>query len=409
MLKNTEKQGYCITTYKVRLYTNYSEYIKLSTKIYNDLVLKYYNLLFKYQEFLDYPSRECAKKLEKITIISKTGEKGKEYFENNSPRSLRRAAITCAVKEVKTYMGNLENSKYNEKIGTPSKAKQFNYPMTYWNDMYKDIQDDGKFKIKLFNGQDWKWYDAKFKDWEKLKGLETLSPTIVIKKDYVMAHIPVKQIVENITPIKYRLEDENIRVCGIAFSNSNNFAICTVIDSKGKLLKTLFISGGDEYRHRTKAILGKIYKDKCKSKHLTMVEGDHKNCFRKLHNISEYYAHEVSRKIINFCVENNVQVISIANLTGRNNYYEKKIKKYTPIYLRKKITNYLKYKAFKESILIKTVSSKDTARRCYKCNGLIKRNKYELKVRCENEHEIDYFFNSAMNISLACLNKSNDK
>ena len=403
MPENIKKSGYCITTYKVRLYTNYEQYIKLSTEVYNELVLRYYNLLFKYEEFVNLPSRECAKQLEKITIISKTGEKGKEYFESNAPRSIRRAAITCAVKEVKTYFSKLQNSKYNPNIGTPSKTKKFNYPMTYFNDMYKDIREDGKFKIKLFSGQEWKWYDAKFKDWNKLSELETLSPTIVLKKDYVMAHIPVKQIVDDVTPIKDRLKNKDVRVCGVAFSNSDNFAICTVVDNNGKLIKTLFVSGGNEYRHRTKIILDKIFSDKCKVKHLSMVKGDHKNYWKKLHNISEYYAHDVSKKIVEFCVENKVQIIAIANLTGNRNYFEKKIKKYTPIFLRRKITNYLKYKAFKESILVKAMPSNFTATKCYKCGGTVKRNRNELKVTCENGHMLDYFFNSAMNISLACL------
>ncbi len=400
MPDNDEKKGYYTTTYKIRLYTNNLEYLKLTNQIYNEIVHKYYDLLFDNMELLKLSNQNCLRELEKLTIIGKTGEKPKNYFEQNAPLYLRRAAINNAIGQVRAYLGLLEKSKNNPNVNTPSRTTEFNCSMLFYKGMYKDLEN-GKVKFKLFNGEKWKWFDAKFKDWNIPKEDEILSPTIVIKKDYVMVHIPVKKIVNDVTPIKIRMKNENIRVCGIAFSNSDKFAICVVLDDKGKFIKSLFVSGGDEYRNRTHQIIGKIKKHKKKDWHYA--EKDHKNYWIKLHRISEYYAHNVSREIVNFCTENKVQVISVADLKDLSTKFGKKVGKYSPIYLRKKIIEYMKYKAFKESIIVTTVRSNYTANRCYKCRGKIKRN--GLVSICENGHKADYFFNSAMNIGIMCLKK----
>ncbi len=374
------KPGYCITTYTLKLYTNHKSYFKLTQEKYNTVIGKYYRILLNHEEMLEKSSRECEKELAKLTGKTKDGKKGKEYFEVDMPRELKRTAMTVAIRYAKIYVSHLERAKNDETMGVPTKAKKFDLPVTYWGDMRKDLQDGGRFQFKLYTRREgWKWIEVRIKDWERLRDLETLSPTIVIKKDYLMARIPVRHEVADVTPVKNRLEDNEVRVCGIAFSNSNNFAICTVLDAKGNFLKALFVSGGKEYRHRTAGILNKIYRDKCEIKQWQMIKNDHVQYWKKLHNINEYYAHDVSRKIVTFCVENKVKVIAIADFNGNSAdtayYYRKKIKKYTPIYLRPKITQYLKYKAFQEGILLKLVSPINTASKCYQCRRSCKEGK----------------------------------
>ena len=86
-----------------------------------------------------------------------------------------------------------------------------------------------------------------------------------------------------------------------------------------------------------------------------------------------------------------------------NKYFMKKVGKYSPIYLRKRIIQYLQYKAFQSSILITKVRKNYIGSKCYICRGNVKRK--DLKFECENGHKGDYFFNSAMNIGIMCLKK----
>ncbi len=238
---------------------------------------------------------------------------------------------------------------------------------------------------------------SEFEDEEKL-----LSPTIVINKKYTMIHIPIKNEIEDITPIKERMKKEHIKVCGIAFSNSDNFAICVVIDENRKFVKAKFIKGGKQYQKKTQMILNEIKKHRQKGEKFG--EKNHKKYWEKLNHISDYYSHKVSKEIVDFCKENEVEVISITDMNEDiNKNFTKSVGRYSPIYLRRRIVKYLEYKAFKSSIIITRIRKNYTASKCYICRGNIKRK--NLEFECENGHKGDYFFNSAMNIAIMCLKK----
>ena len=410
MSENTAKKGYYTTTKRKRIYTNHIENLKLTQEIYNETILEYYNLLLEHLEYLKLSNQNCMRELEKLTIKSKTGEKPENYLELDVPVYLRRAAINQAIGYVRSYSTKLENYLKNEalpkeqkqkNISKPNKANHFNSPILFYKGMYRELTNES-IEIKLFNGESWKWYPAKIKGLRITEDAEILSPTIIQNKEYIMIHIPVKEVIEDVTPVKERMKQEDIRVCGIAFSNSDSFAICVVLDKERNLLKTKFIKGGKEYKDRTTKILSKIRKHRQNSKPYT--EKDHKRYWQKLNNISDFYAHKVSKEIIDFCLENEVKVISITDIDEDvSKHFGKRVGKYSPIYLRKRIVKYLNYKAYKNGIIITRIRSNYTASKCYRCRAEVKKN--GLKYICENGHKGDYFFNSAMNISIMCLKK----
>ena len=405
MKENTSQKGYITTTQKYRLYTNHIKYLKLTQEIYNQTILTYYNLLFSHLEFLNLSNQRCLRELEKLTLKSKTGKKPINYIDINIPVYLRRAAINHAIGSVRSYETNykrfLEKQEQNPKQKLPEKATKFNASIVCYKGMYKDLLND-KIKLKLFNGETWKWYTSTIKGANFKESDEILSPTIVIEKEYVMIHIPIQKQIEDVTPIKQRMNKEKIKVCGIAFSNSDSFAICVVLDEKRNFIKAKFIKGGKEYKNKTSKILSTIKKHRQNGS--SYGEKDHKSYWQKLNNISENYAHKVSKEIVDFCKENKVEVISIADMEEDvSKHFGKRVGKYSPIYLRKRIEKYLSYKAFKNGILVTKVRRNYIASKCYICRGNIKRNK--LKYECENGHTGDYFFNSAMNIALMCLKK----
>ena len=419
------KSGFYTTTYKIRLYTNHLNYIKNTEAIYNQVILNYYNLLFDNLEFLNLSNQNCLRELEKLTIKSKTGETPTDYIEQDIPMYLRRAAINQAIGYVRSYQTALNNQKIrsstellnktlNENQETKitlNKAIAFHSPILLYKGMYKDLYEDS-ITIKLFDGKNWRWFPTKIKT-EKIKNtknketkinenVEILSPSIVVKKELVMLHIPIKEEIEDVTPIKERMKQEQVQVCGISFSNTDSFVICVAINENKDIIKTKFIKGGNEYRNATHTLLAKIKKHKQNGQKFT--PRDHKHYWEKLNNISDYYAHKVSKEIIKFCTNNNIKIIAIADMEEDvSKHFGKKVGKYSPIYLRKRIVQYLQYKAFKQGILITKVRRNYTASKCYICRSQVKRNNN--KYICENGHQGDYFFNSAMNIAIMCLKK----
>ncbi len=105
-------------------------------------------------------------------------------------------------------------------------------------------------------------------------------------------------------------------------------------------------------------------------------------------------------------------VIAISSVANDKDFL-KYAKNFNPITLRERVTTYTKYKAFKNNILITYVSMNNKTNRCYKCGSIMKRNiksKTNKKIKeekaiCENGHQADYFFNSAMNIAINCIRK----
>lgn len=266
--------------------------------------------------------------------------------------------------------------------------------------MYKDLTESSVM-LKLWNGEKWDWYKGKLKGRFFNSKFESLSPTLVIHSNYIMFHVPVKQVVEDVTPVKERMKDEQLKICAISFSNYDNFAICVILDSKGSFIKSNFIKGGNSYKDKTSRIISEIKKHRQVNKKLTAK--DHKNYWDKLNRIDDYTSQKVSKQIIDFCLENGVQVISVTKLEDDVDGFQRKVGKHSPIYLRRKIINNLEYKAFKNGMLITTVRQNYTASKCYKCRTKVKRNGEN--YICENNHTGNYYFNTAMNIGRMCLKK----
>lgn len=398
--KNT---GYSTITYKFRLYFDHVDYLILTKKLYNEAILFYYNLLLDNLEFLNLSNQYCLRELEKITIISRSGEIPKNYIDLDLPTYFRRAAINQAIGSVRSYMMLLDNYEKSEfkKGKEPSRATEFNCSPVFYQGMYKEL-DEKSVKLKLWNGYKWEWFRAKIKGRPLKENSESMSPTLVINSQYVMMHLPVKEVVEDVRTVKERMQDEDLKVCGISFSNTDNIAICIILDKKGSFIKSKFISGGNYYKSQTEIILNRIKKHRQKNNQV-LGKADHKTYWEKLNRIRQNMAHNVSREMIDFCKENGVKVISIAKVEDDVPTFEHKVGKYSPITLRRIIVNYLSYKSFKNGILVTTVRQNYTASKCNKCRAKVKRIDNEFV--CENGHKGNYYFNTAMNIGKMCLKK----
>ena len=397
------ESGYCTITYKLRLYIKHIEYVKLTKDIYNQVVLFYYNLLLENIDFLNLSNQYCLRELEKLTILSRTGEKPKNYLDMDLPTYFRRAAINQGIGAVRSYINLLDGYEKGEysKRNEPSIATEFNCSPVFYQGMYKDLTKDS-VKLKLWNGYKWEWFHTKLKGREFDDKSASMSPTLVINSQYVMMHLPVREVVNDVRTVKERMQDENLKVCGISFSNTDNLAICTILNKNGEFVKSKFISGGNFYKSQTENVLSQIKKHRQQGKK-QLDKADHKTYWEKLNRIRQNTAHKVSKEIIDFCIQNDVKVISISKLEDDVNGFEHRVGKYSPITLKRIIVNYLSYKSFKSGILISTVRQNYTASKCYKCRSKIKRTENEFT--CENGHKGNYYFNTSMNIGKMCLKK----
>ena len=394
-----KKPGYCVKTYKLRAYTNHEEYLKLTKEIYNAEILKYYNLLMNNIEIVNLSNLDALRELE---ILAKTDKETQNNDENKLPAYLRRSAINHAIGSVRSFLSRSRNAENDEeKKRVVNTSKKFECSPVYYKGIYRNLTNES-IELKLWNGDNWKWYKVKIQtDERKFEIDNVMSPTLIINSKYIMIHIPVRKEVEDVTPIKERLEN-NGRVLSLSFSNNDKFVVCSIMNREGEFIKSKFISGGDEYKSRCARILGKIKKDRQINKKLA--ERDHKNYWNKLNNIGTTFAHQVSHEIIKFAKDNGAEVIVVPEVKDGDGFVARRIGKYSPYYLRHKITNYIEYKSFENSILMTKVRSNYTANRCYKCRSKVTKNG-NLEYICENGHRGNYFLNSSMNIGIMGLKK----
>lgn len=404
MKNNIKNPGYCTITYKNRLMIKDLEYLKLTKNLYNEMILKYYNLLLEHFEFLNLSNQYCLRELEKLTITDRQGNKPKDYFELDVPMYFRRAAINQSIGSVRSYFALLKKYEDDVKEGikdctTPTKAKAFDASPLFYKGMYKNFSMN-RIDLKLFNGEKWTWYKCKIHG-RKFDVESAMSPTVVVKNEYATINIPVRIEIDDVKPVKERMKEKDLKILSLSFSNQDSFIICVILDKKGTFIKSKFIHGGKEYKFRTKKVLNQIKKHR--NVNSILQERDHKTYWQKLDRISSDFAHKVSKEILEFAKENNVKVISVSE-QDELSYITRKVGKYSPIYLRHKILDYLKYKSFKDSILVTKVRSNYTASRCYKCRGKIKKENTSESI-CENGHKSNYYFNTAMNVGLMGLKK----
>lgn len=402
------KQYYCITTRRFTLQCNHEEWLHKTQDFYNEVILFYYQLFLKQEEanpgsLTGKSGQQILRELEVLSIVGRdknpvpyplTWEKVPLYF--------RRAAINSAVAAAKGYYTQRKAS------GTAGEAKYFNKGVTYYKGMYRDL-DSTSVSLKVWTGARWQWIHCRLKGREINQEAEKLSPTVTFQSQGISFMIPVKEKVADGRRIRERLQ-EGGRICSIQFVNSDTFAVGVVIGPDGKQEAVKFFRGGMEYTHLCSKVLEKIRISE-KSMGLSGLReasgnkesGVHFNqkYWMKLKHINEYYAHRVSRQIVDFCRENQANVIVIPE------YNEKFIKlvmcrigNWSPLHLSRRIRTLLYYKAWQAELVVMEINPSNTSACCAVCGAFIKKKGKEFE--CPNGHRGDRQMNTARNLANKC-------
>jgi len=123
--------------------------------------------------------------------------------------------------------------------------------------------------------------------------------------------------------------------------------------------------------------------------------------YMHLKNLSEHYAHQVSREILNFCKENQAGIIVLPNYD--QNFTRMAMVKsgnFSPLHLSSKIRTNLQYKAWAEGILVLETRTDGLKDKCAICGGKVRRKGNEFL--CENGHQGNRFLNDARNLGRKC-------
>ena len=131
--------------------------------------------------------------------------------------------------------------------------------------------------------------------------------------------------------------------------------------------------------------------------------GTNRKHWKKLRDISEDMAHQVSRQILKFCEKEQTAILVLPKYSAE---YTRMIMassgKWSPLRLSRRIIEKLGYKAWQSGILLVEVEASDIGRYCAVCGCEIKRNGEEF--RCKNNHKGNRYLNTARNLGKKFLN-----
>ena len=460
--------GYAITTYKIQLNYKHLDWFKKTQSLFDAVLAFYYELLERQPEALSLTNQNLLRHLELQTIKQRDGTPPETPLPfERIPLYFRRAAINAAISMYRSYMSKLrdwETSMENGKLkmenerpesqsdsdsnqigqadlhhnlplstfnlppesakkGRPSRPKNLHMSMLYYKGMYKDF-DEKSILLKLYTGKAWSWVKHRYTGRPFPENAERMSPTIVIKKKKVMLHIPVKEVVEDSRTAKERVK-QNESFVAVALTGSDTLAFCTTIQADGRATAPYFIKGGKALAHRRKQLLGYTKRGSAgngmthtvgndalvvpKNDEISMGRPNAKY-YEKITRVTDHYAHEVSRKIVDYALKQGAKLIVLPELKESFDQAKKLYLGKSPYdFIGRRIARYVKYKAWQKGLVAMTSKPYYASTRCYHCDAPIAKHNTEYQnpspnfyggknFVCKEGHKGSTALNSARNL-----------
>lgn len=348
---SSETKGYCIRTYRLILECEHPEWLLENQKRCRELQQFYYNVLLEHPQLLDLGSRQILRELEKLTVSSGKGPAAEFPLPwQKIPAYFRRSVINAVTAAVKSIRTRSEGRTLKTEIQNS---------VVFYQRMYRNFTGR-RISLHIWNGEAWVWMDCRLHGGRlpdpSAEGIKWMSPAVVWRKDHVFLHVPVREPVADARRLKQRVKDGE-RLCAVQFMNTDCFAVMCVLDAEGRQTAARYVKGGARYVHRCGEILEhiRISRDSCGSR--GQPKADQKY-WMKLKHQREYWAHKVSREILDFCAEQKVRILTWEEYAP--DYSKAVLKKsgsWSALHLSSRVKEYLNYKAWQEGILIAPVKS----------------------------------------------------
>ncbi len=376
-----KKTGYSMTTYKLRLYCSHKEWLYGTRDMYNLVLGFYYEVLQKEPKLAGEDSgRKILRELELLTIGTRGQEEKSIKYPlpyRKVPLYFRRAAINDAIRLMRSYISGKGGAEADEtegvgnigvcsgrtgqerKIQKMLPAQEFHASPIFYKGMYKDFTETG-ICLKLWNGEKWVWEECRLDTCGRsLPETERLlSPVLKLKGRKSMLHVPVKEDVEDVRTAKERFLEEG-KICAAAFPDSGCMAVLTVLDKDGRCLESRFIRGGSQLQHEKQKLLNRIKKNR-ESMGGREAAGnlpeENKYLKEKIRNLTDTYAHRVSREIVDFCGERGICILVVPNYKGDFDFHKSGFFSASSYdWLGRRMIQHLRYKAFRKGIVVVAV------------------------------------------------------
>lgn len=409
--ENKRQIGHSILRYRVRLYDRHFVWLKATKKLYTQVVEHFFQVLRNEPGLLEQSDFLLLRALEAKCIGTKEMKaKGQlpEFPLTELPKIplyFRRSAINAAIDLSRKKAENLEPN------------------MVLYKGMYQNFTDH-TIDLKLFNGEKWVWVTYPFTGREFPPEATRLSPMLVLEKKDAWLEVPLSFEVTDIRTVNERMQTEE-RICAVSFPDNDVLAVAVILSRDGQEEQHRFFRGGKAREHRRRMLMERLriseesrgLTDRTPKQEAEAQQGTEKNdvaVYQALSDLNHHYAHQVSRQILNFCLEQNIKVIVVPNYETSIDFRDKRYLK-TDAYrwLGRSIISNLKYKAFGRGIVVTSVRPYHITDCCSECGAKIRRyneghaagqNYYGGKLfLCPNGHSGNAARNTAVNVGKSFL------
>lgn len=362
------------------------EWMAKTKVLFNQVIEFYVLVLSTHPELLKTPSSDLYLALEGLTISnSKRG--GVSYpLPWSIPAMLRRAAIKKAFGVYQAWNTHYQKwSKQKSKalskkkkfaIRPPLLPRKYNFSIQFYKGAWKPTEREDEILLNLWTSKSWTWVKYKVRGRTITDDWKSGSPTLVVKGNKPLLHIPLeKKDFEYPKKLEEQSQKDDFKIVSVDLNLGDNVAVCTLMSNDGKPIDTYFIKGGKYLEHRRKCLLGKIAKSYAKTGLIARNHGRKK--WDKIKQIQDYEAHRISRRIVDWAVLHGANVIvfeHLGNLKPQRGKYSHRQNQKRAYWLKSKIFNYAKYKAFVDGIITSRVNPANTSRLCAHCGEWVSRH-----------------------------------
>jgi putative transposase len=367
----------------------HGEWLRANHALFNRVASFYFDVIQAHVGVLDLSNKEALTALEKLTHTTELNphpimplcEIGEDI-----PAMFRRAAINAALGSARSFYGNLARfHKHKEKAEAKGKKwrprppvppRKWSKSVTLYAGMWKE-RVGSSVTIKVWTRICWSWIRVRITGREIPEGFDVCSPQLVCRSGRWYLHTPVEKKIKN--PVKIEKQIKTIkqtRICAIDLNINEHLAVCTVRDVEGSTLATLFIGGGQRVSVFRKLQLGRIARNRKQTGNIAEGEQDNADVWTKIRNVDDHLAHLVSRRIVQFAQEHEASILvfeHLGNLKPAKGKYSKRGNEKRAFWMKGRIFNYAKYKAYNAGILTSRVSPRNTSRECACCSGMVAR------------------------------------
>ncbi len=354
--------------------------------LYNRVCAFYFDVIQAHVKILDLTNKVALTALEKLTHTTQSNPAPimpLEEVAEDIPAMFRRAAINAALGSARSFFSHLQKW-HKRKEKAEAKGKQFHerppVPPRTWNKsaslyagMWKE-RSEKSIVIKVWTGTCWSWIKVRITGRKLPTHADLGSPQLIRKGSQWWLHTPIEKQFKSPGKIEKQVTtNAQMKMCAVDLNINENIAVCTIQTVEGSILATKFLGGGRRISGFRKKLLGRIAHNRNKTGILAKNEQDNADFWNKIRHVDEQVAHLISVRIVQFAQAHDATVLvfeHLGNLKPTKGKYSKRGNEKRAYWMKGRIFNYAKYKAYNAGILTSRVNPSNTSRECARCHSL---------------------------------------